>query len=132
MAAPAVAGIIAQWLQINPNLSPSQVKDILARTAIKDSFTNDPAYGYRYGPNGKVDAMAGARLLLGLDDVEILRGDVSGDGAVNVMDLTWLIDYMLGMPDPNFVVEAADIHPDGILNIEDVSDLIDFLLGFEF
>jgi subtilisin family serine protease len=132
MAAPAVAGIIAQWLQINPNLSPSQVKDILAQTAIKDSFTNDPGYGVRFGPNGKVDAMAGVRLLLGLDDEEeILRGDVNGDGIINITDLTWLIDYMLGIPDPDFVIEAADVHADGILNIEDVSYLIDLMIDFE-
>ena len=132
MAAPAVAGIIAQWLQINPNLSPSQVKDILAQTAIKDSFTNDPGYGVRFGPNGKVDAMAGVRLLLGLDDEEeILKGDVTGDGIIHIMDLTWMIDYMLGIPDPNFVIEAADVHPDGILNIEDVSYLIDLMIDFE-
>lgn len=132
MAAPAVAGIIAQWLQINPNLSPSQVKDILAQTAIKDSFTNDPGYGVRFGPNGKVDAMAGVRLLLGLDDEEeILRGDVNGDGIINITDLTWLIDYMIGIPDPDFVIEAADVHPDGILNIEDVSYLIDLMIDFE-
>lgn len=131
MAAPAVAGIIAQWLQINPDLSPSQVKDILAQTAIKDNFTNG-TYGYRFGPNGKVDAMAGAKLLLGINDEEILIGDVTGDGIVNIMDLTWLIDYMLGMADPCFVIEAADVYTDGIINIRDVSNLIDILLGFSF
>ena len=131
MAAPAVAGIIAQWLQINPDLSPSQVKDILAQTAIKDNFTNGN-YWYRHGPNGKVDAMAGAKLLLGINDEEILIGDVTGDGIVNIMDLTWLIDYMLGMADPRFVIEAADVYTDGIINIRDVSNLIDILLGFSF
>lgn len=126
MAAPAVAGIIAQWLQINPNLSPSQVKDIMAQTAIKDDYTNNPESGFRFGPNGKIDAMAGARLLLGLDDIMI--GDVTGDGEINIKDITWLIDYLLDNPNISFVEEAADVFPDGQINIRDVTRLIDILL----
>ena len=130
MAAPAVAGIIAQWLQINPNLSPSQIKDIFAQTAIKDDFTNNPQRGYRFGPNGKVDAMAGVRLLLGLD--KIIKGDVTGDGVVDIMDITWMIDYLLEIPNPNFVIEAADVFPDGEFNIRDITDTIDMMLDVAF
>ncbi len=127
MAAPAVSGIIAQWLQINPNLSPSQIKDIMAQTAIKDDYTNNPESGFRFGPNGKIDAMAGARLLLGLDDIMI--GDVTGDGVIDIADLTRLIDHILDMPNLVFVEEAADVFPDGEINIRDVTRLIDILIG---
>lgn len=125
MAAPTVAGIIAQWLQINPNLSPSQVKDIIAKTAIKDDYTNDPTTGVRFGPNGKIDAMAGARLLLGIN---FTPGDVNGDGAINIKDVTVLIDYLLDIPNENFIIEAADVFPDGAINIRDLTRLIDILL----
>lgn len=127
MAAPAVAGIIAQWLQINPNLSPSQVKDIIAQTAIKDNYTNNPESGFRFGPNGKIDALAGARRVLGIN---YLIGDVNGNGVINIQDVTWLIDYLLENPNENFVLEAADVFPDGIINIRDLTSLIDVLLGF--
>lgn len=126
MAAPAVAGIIAQWLQINPNLSPSQVKDIIAKTAIKDSYTNDPSTGVRFGPNGKIDALAGAKLLLGIN---FLLGDVNGDGAINIKDVTGLIDFLLHIDNENFIIEAADVYPDGVINIRDLTSLIDILLG---
>lgn len=126
MATPAVAGIIAQWLQINPNLSPSQVKDIIAKTAIKDSYTNDPASGVRFGPNGKINALVGAKEVLGIN---YLPGDVNSDGVINIQDVTWLIDYLLGIPNENFVLEAADVYPDGVINIRDLTSLIDILLG---
>ncbi len=128
MATPAVAGIIAQWLQINPDLSPGDVKRIIAQTAVKDEFTSNPNYGVRFGPNGKIDAMAGARLLLGIEEPATLTGDVDGDGKVNIDDITLLIDYLLGM-DVDINQVAADVHPDNIINIDDLTTLIDYMLG---
>ena len=126
MAAPAVAGIIAQLLQINPNPSPGQIKDIIAQTAIKDDYTNNPESGFRFGPNGKIDALAGARRVLGIN---YMIGDVNGNGLINIQDVTWLVDYLLEMPNENFVLEAADVFPDGTINIRDLTRLIDILLG---
>ena len=130
MAAPTVAGIIAQWLQINPNLSPSQVKEVIAQTAIKDVFTRDPVTWYRYGPNGKIDALAGARYLLGIDE-NFIWGDVNGDGILNLTDLTWLIDYLLEDMPEGFVVKAANVYYDDYINLRDLTDLIDKLLEME-
>ena len=128
LAAPAVAGIIAQWLQINPNLSPSQVKEIIAQTAIKDNFTQNSV---RFGPNGKIDAMAGAKYLLGIEDPVLIIGDVSGDGEVDILDVTWFIDFLLGVTHEGFVIEAADIKPDDEINVRDLTGLIDILLNNE-
>ena len=130
MASPTVAGIIAQWLQINPTLSPGDIKRIIAETAIKDEFTTDPESYFRYGPNGKIDAMAGARYILDLDNPEptIIMGDVNGNGIVTVADLTMLIDYILGLPDDGFIEEAADLNGDGKINIADATDLVDIIL----
>ena len=128
MAAPSVAGIIAQWLKINPNLTPSDIKNIIAQTAIKDSFTLDPYNGFRFGPNGKIDAMAGARYLLSLMEDESLPGDVNEDGIVNLTDLTMLINYCLETPD-EIDVKNGDYNQDGIINITDVIDMIDYLLN---
>lgn len=125
MAAPAVAGIIAQWLQINPNLSPSQIKDVIAQTAIKDQFVQNSV---RFGPNGKIDAMAGARYLLGIEEPKIIIGDVNGDGEINIVDVTWFIDFLLDIGNENFVIDAADVYPDGDLNIRDITGLIDLIL----
>ena len=55
-----------------------------------------------------------------------VRGDVNGNGVVNIADVTDLIDLLLSgdtTPPP-----AADCNQDGNLNINDVVDLIDYLL----
>ena len=124
MASPTVAGIIAQWLQINPNLSPGDIKAVIAATAIKDNFTVSP----HFGPNGKIDALAGARYLLGISD-EHLVGDVNNDGEVTIKDVTILIDYLLTQDLSGLNEEYLDVNQDGLVSIKDVTALIDMLLS---
>ena len=55
------------------------------------------------------------------------RGDVNGDGSVNISDVTALIDLLLGggtISNP-----AADCNQDNGINISDVTALIDYLLS---
>ena len=55
------------------------------------------------------------------------RGDVNGDGSVNISDVTALIDLLLGggtISNP-----AADCNQDSSVNISDVTALIDYLLS---
>ncbi len=55
------------------------------------------------------------------------KGDVNHDHAVNISDVTVLIDYLLGT---GTVCEiCADVTGDGPINIGDVTALIDMLLG---
>ena len=129
MAAPTVAGIIAEWLQIEPTLSPGQIKDIISRTAIKDNAFYDPSYGLRFGPNGKIDAMAGVQYLLSLHEDDIIPGDVNDDGVVSIKDLTILISYLLTNGDYQEInIPNADLNEDGFITIKDVTKLILMLL----
>ena len=54
------------------------------------------------------------------------HGDVNGDGAVNITDVTALIDLLLSGAVPP---AAADCNRDGNVNITDVTALIDYLLS---
>jgi subtilisin family serine protease len=70
MAAPAVGGAIALWLQANPRLTPDDVLSIIGRT----SRHNDPSLDY---PNnewghGEIDVYRGLIDVLGLTAVEPL------------------------------------------------------------
>jgi len=61
-AAPCAAGITALWLQVDPTLTPDEVKELMASTAIKDSYVTG-TYASHFG-NGKIDALAGIEALL--------------------------------------------------------------------
>lgn len=65
MACPAAAGIIALWLQANPNLTPDDVKATFAATCMPpeaDLEYPNNSYGY-----GLIDAYAGMLHVLGID-----------------------------------------------------------------
>lgn len=125
MAAPTVAGIIALWLQANPNLTVAQVKDIIAQTAIKDRFTQGSKRDH-FGPNGKIDAMEGLRLVLDKIEPELpQKGDVNCDGIINIVDVTMLIQYIITEKQPTeFSSYAADLNEDGRITVSDLSTLI--------
>ena len=72
-------------------------------------------------------------LTFGLTIIEaqpvVLLGDVDNDGAVNIKDVTILIDYLLGGSVEDFNAANADVNQDQSINIADVTRLIDNLLG---
>ncbi len=61
--------------------------------------------------------------------VTSLRGDVNGDGAVNISDVTAMIDGLLTDNWDGMNYDNADCNEDGSVNISDVTSLIDFLLS---
>lgn len=57
-----------------------------------------------------------------------LRGDVNGDGKVNITDVTALINLLL-IGDVEVGNGVVDVNADGVLNISDVTALINHLLS---
>ncbi|MCH4155782.1 MAG: S8 family peptidase [Muribaculaceae bacterium] len=72
MAAPVVSGIIALWLQANPNLTPDDIKDVLKNSCKSDAFVtgNPKKSGY-----GKIDALAGLKYILSTTGIKGVRND---------------------------------------------------------
>ena len=60
---------------------------------------------------------------------DTLRGDVDGNGQVNIADVTALIDYLLSGDTSLIVAENADVENNGSIAISDVTCLIDYLLA---
>ena len=58
-----------------------------------------------------------------------MRGDVNGDGSVNISDVTALIDYLLTGNASGISLSGADTNQDNSINISDVTALIDYLLA---
>ncbi|MBR5101659.1 MAG: leucine-rich repeat protein, partial [Muribaculaceae bacterium] len=59
---------------------------------------------------------------------DVLKGDVNGDGVVDVRDVTTLINHILGYPVTVFIPEAADINEDGEIDVQDVTAIINLIL----
>lgn len=58
----------------------------------------------------------------------VLQGDVDQDGQVNIADVTFLIDMILG-EQTDYASAIADIDQDGQVTINDLTVLIDYLLN---
>ena len=53
------------------------------------------------------------------------RGDVNGDGEINIADVNFLIDIIL----TSGSTPASDVNGDGEVNVADVNFLIDMILS---
>lgn len=57
-------------------------------------------------------------------------GDVDGNGKVNIIDVTWLIDYLLNSGSTSSINEhAADVDKSGVIDINDLTVLLERLLS---
>ena len=59
------------------------------------------------------------------DAVPVLRGDLDGNGMVDVSDVNIVINIILHKADPD---AAADLNNDGVIDVEDVNSIINIIL----
>lgn len=79
MAAPFVAGVVAAWLQAYPDMTPEDLRGILASTASTDDFTAvSKTAGGTWG-YGKINALSGVKKAAGMAAASGI-GSVEGGG----------------------------------------------------
>ena len=105
--------------------------------SIADIFVNDTwAYSVRLFPNDAAQveaeafatAVTPARInawMLDPTSSPSIKGDVNGDGEVNIADINAIIDIILSGGSS----DAADVNGDGEVNIADVNVVIDIILS---
>ena len=124
MSAPVVAGAVALWLQANPTLSVADVRDIIYHSSYKDANMT-ASQAPRWGA-GKLDAMAGIRYVLHIEDK---TGDANGDGEVNISDINTVINIILGAATDDDTRRRSDVNNDGEVNISDINAIINMILS---
>ena len=107
-----------EWVWPNYYVANSYQEEI---DYIKDWITTriswiDARYGYTPPP-------------LPPPDPEYLKGDVNGDGQVNIADINVLVDIVLGGEYMDDVMARADVNEDREVNIADISALVDIILS---
>lgn len=87
MACPAAAGIVALWMQaaqeVGKTLTTTEIKNIMAETAIKDSWVTSGPNASQFG-NGKINALGGIEYILneyGEPTITATPSTVTFDGA---------------------------------------------------
>ena len=88
-----------------------------------ETLTKSPGFPPRYehlgyGPSITVKFVKGGA-------PEPIKGDVNGDGEVNISDVNAMIDFILSSSDN----PIADVNGDGEVNISDVNEVISIILS---
>lgn len=63
-----------------------------------------------------------------LFSLDILMGDVNGDGLIDVADISAMTNYILERSNTVFIEAAADMNGDGSIDVSDVSAITNIIL----
>lgn len=141
MATPVVTGIIAQWLQARPTLSPEDIKDIIAKTAITDEFTGDTSQQSNTWGCGKIDAWMGIKeclVLNGIDGVEpisdkhvLIKNNISS-GSINILFAKEIKNVTISVHDITGKILYSNNHENIISGDEIILDTSFYSKGMYF
>jgi len=92
MACPNAAGIVALWLQANPELTVNQIREVIQATSTKDSYTN--AAPTQSGA-GKINALEGVKYILNNLPSSIHNVDDNFDSRMNETTRKCIVDGKL-------------------------------------
>ena len=98
MASPAVAGVIALWMQAHPDLDVFTARKVAAETAYIPGDGANP----RWGASGAIDARAGLDKLNEMAGIEAIIPDNTADGPAEYFDLT---GRRVTVPGPGLYIE---------------------------
>ena len=117
------------WISVNP--SSGQIEGGSSETILVqvDAAGLEDDFYEAYLSIGQ--GWQGLPISMLVSSTSILSGDINGDSQVNIQDIIFLINFILGLDIPNDnQSSAADMNGDSILNIQDVILLVNSILGF--
>ena len=101
MSSPAATGIIALWLQANPELTPEDVTEIIKQTAKHDDLVTGTQGEYQVGYGyGKMDAYAGLKKALQMAEETGVEQTLEADQPVTLQKTTdaWRVLFNITVP----------------------------------
>ena len=89
---------------------------------------NVPAFHAYFQKRFKDDEAEPSSLPIHFHDEMSLLGDVNGDGAISITDVSMLVAFILGK-DVEIITDNADLTGDGDISVSDVSALVDMIVN---
>jgi subtilisin family serine protease len=121
-AVPFVGGLAALMYANRPDETADQIDTAMQLTATSVDSLN-PGFEGLLG-TGLINPVAA----LGFPAL-VMSGDINGDGAVDMSDLTHLLDFLFAIEGTLFPGMSADVNCDSSIDIGDLSLLIDYLFN---
>ena len=79
MSAPVVTGIVALWMQANPELTANEIINIIKETSDNDDWTTDleniPSHNKVQAGYGKINCLKGLKKITGATAIESISAD---------------------------------------------------------
>lgn len=119
-------GVVSSWVSSTNYYVVTSGSNLSASTS---ASTTNRLYMYR---KTSVDTTIRAYTSNPWVEPETQSGDITKDGQWDVMDVTALVDIILGKATPedsSYDFEAADVDGDGQFTVSDVTKLVDIILG---
>ena len=102
-------------------------KDITVDLTFDNLADGSYYYFLYYLSEGEWKGRISSRIITVQAEQQLLKGDVNGDGEVNVTDLVPLVNMILGITQSNV---AADVNGDGEVNVTDLVPLVNLILNY--
>lgn len=88
---------------------------------------NEPVSGKNLTITFAGDSQPCLKFYLQEEQNEAPKGDVNGDGAVDVADISSVISVMAGTDVTDYITTHADVNGDGVVDVADISSVIGFM-----
>ena len=125
------AGVVSSYtLECTGEGNTISVPGITTKNYVLENLTAGAMYSYKVKAlytDGTESLWSNTEQVTLLSGPAYEVGDVNTDGAINIADVTALIDYLLGSGEVD--LNCADVNGDSSINIADVTALIDMLLS---
>ena len=120
-------GDVTQWTKVGTaDADGTLVVDTSTLAPGEYIFAIPGQYGNE-NPDIIVGAPGGIRMTIREKTVTVIKGDINGDGVVDVLDMTELYNAIIN--DEELNVDVADFNGDGVVDALDVTALFAFIMG---
>ena len=67
---------------------------------------------------------------LNINDIEVVYGDVTNDGAIDILDVVSIVNIVMGEIEPSsYEIIASDLNQDDAINIQDIILVVNIILS---